>query len=518
MSDTPGSGGNRRGMLDAIERIGNSLPDPALIFVWLIVALMITSWLASAAGVSAVHPLDGRLMSAENLLSEENLGRLLVDMPQTFANFPPLGLVLVVMLGAAVAERSGLFAAAIGRAVRRVPQRLLTPATFLIALLSHHAADAAYVVLIPLAALLFREAGRHPLHGIAVAYAGISGAFVANLLPGQFDVLILGITHSAAKIIDPNHLLNPLGNWWFTASLACCLLPVGWWIADTIVAPRLTTVGFQPPVTPDANDLPEGAHADAGAERRGLRHAAVAALIVVGTFAALALWPGGAPLVDESVTGSARHAPFYKSLVAGFMLLFLACGWSYGRAVGSITSHRDVVRMMVEGLQELTPYLVLAFCAAHFIALFSWSNLGPILAIHGAEWLNSLQIGTVALLVPLLLVSMLFDLLIGSATAKWSAMAPIVVPMLMLVGVSPEMSTAAFRVGDSIVNIITPVAANFVLVLIMCQRWSTGFGVGSLISMMLPFSIAFGLTGIGILCLWAGLDLPLGPGAAASLQ
>jgi aminobenzoyl-glutamate transport protein len=518
----PGSGGRRHRALDAIERLGNALPDPALLFVWLSLALVAASVLAAAAGVSALHPLDGARIEAQSLLSKENLRRLLVEMPQTFTAFPPLGLVIVVMLGAAVAERSGLFAAAIGRSVRHLPDRLLTPATFLIALLSHHASDAAYVVLIPLAAMVFHRAGRHPLHGIAVAYAGISGAFAANLLPGQFDVLILGITHSAAKLVDLDHVLNPLGNWWFTATLAVVLFVVAWWVAERLVAPRLASMSYSEPAA--ATSAGEPAQAGAGPDTagsrtstHGLRHAAVAAAVVVAAYAALLLWPGGGPLEDPSATGSARHAPFYRSLVAGFMLLFLACGWAYGRAVGSIRSHRDVVRMMADGLRELTPYFVLAFFAAHFIAMFSWSNLGPILAIHGAGWLRSLELGPVAVLVPLVAVSLLFDLLIGSASAKWSAMAPVVVPMLLLAGISPEMSTAAFRVGDSIVNIITPVAANFVLVLVMCQRWSAGFGIGSLISMMLPFSIAFGIAGLALVCVWAGFDLPLGPGAPASL-
>lgn len=518
MSGPAGTRAHRSRPLDAIERVGNALPDPVVIFLWLMLGLVAVSVIGAWAGWSAVHPASGELLRAQSLLSAANIRRLLVDMPQTFASFPPLGLVLVVMFGAAVAERSGLFAAAIGRAVRNVPQPLLTPATFLIALLSHHAADAAYVVLIPLAALVYRQAGRHPLTGIAVAYAGISGAFAANVLPGQFDVLILGITQSAAQLIDPSRPLNPLGNWWFTASLAAVLLVVGCVLTERIVAPRLATnVPVADPATAARGDEPAANPVDAATTSRGLRRAGLAASAVILLFAALALWPWGAPLVDDSAAGPARHAPFYKSLVAGFMLLFLVAGWAYGRTVGSIRNHRDAIGMMSAGLRELTPYLVLAFCAAHFIAMFSWSNLGPIIAIHGAAWLRSLDAGAVMLLLPLLLLSLVFDLLIGSASAKWSVMAPIAVPMFMLLGISPEMTTAAFRVGDSIVNIITPVAANFVLVLVMCQRWSANFGIGSLIAMMLPYSVGFGIAGISLVGLWVWFDLPLGPGAPASL-
>jgi aminobenzoyl-glutamate transport protein len=444
--------------------------------------------------------------------------RLLVEMPETLVRFPPLGLVVVVMLGAAVAERSGLFAALIGRAVRAAPARLLTPATFAVALASHHASDAAYVVLIPLAAIVYREAGRHPLAGVAVAYAGISGAFAGNLLPGQFDALMLGITQSAAQLLVPGRALNPLGNWWFTAALGALLLCVAWPVADRLVEPRLRGV------VPDGEALAVGADGtgasssapDAVRERRGLVYAGLAAALVVVAFVLLANWPGYTPLVDRDATGYARETPFYRALIAGFMLLFLLSGWAYGRATGRIRTHRDVVRMMVEGLRDIAPYLVIAFFAAHFIAMFGWSNLGPILAIEGAGWLRGLQLPAVAMLVPLLLVSSVFDLLIGSASAKWSAMAPVVVPMLMLLGISPEMTTAAYRVGDSIFNIVTPVASNFVLVLVMCQRWVRGFGVGSLIAMMLPFSLSFGAAGLLLVAAWAALGLPVGPGSPAT--
>ncbi len=500
-----------RGLLDPIERLGNALPDPVLIFCWMIAALALVSVVAAGLGVAAQHPLTGEAIVAESLLSEANLRRLLAGMPDTFARFPPLGLVVVVMLGAAVAERSGLFAALIGRAVRLAPAALLTPATFLVALLSHHASDAAYVVLIPLAAILYREAGRHPLLGIAVAYAGISGAFAGNLLPGQFDVLMLGITQSAAQMIAPESPLNPLGNWWFTAALGLLLLAVAWPVAERVVGPRLRGIVPDGPALGSVGTAP----APSDAERRGLRRAGFAALLVAGAVAALTFWPGYTPLLDPDATGPARSGPFYRALVAAFMLLFLCCGWVYGRAVGCIASHRDVVRMMVEGMRDIAPYLVVAFFAAHFIAMFSWSNLGPIMAIRGAAWISSLDLPSAATLVMLLLTSSGFDLLIGSASAKWSAMAPIAVPMLMLTGISPEMTTAAYRVGDSVFNIVTPVASNFVLVLVMCQRWVRDFGVGSLIAMMLPFSIAFGGAGLLLVTVWATLGLPVGPGAPA---
>lgn len=496
--------------LDRVERWGNALPDPVFIFLALIALLVAASVAAAASGWSAVNPTTGEALIVKSLLSAENVGKLLTLMPETMTNFPPLGLILVVMLGAAVAERSGLFTALMTRAMRGVSNRFLSPAIFLIGLLSHQAADAAYVVLIPLAAIIFAAAGRHPFAGIAIAYAGISGAFAANLLPGQFDVLMLGITKSAAALLGPAPMLNPLGNWYFTAALGLLLIPVTWYVNDRIVEPRLGT-WTDPPPEGDVED-----HADPARQRRGLRRAGIAAILIALAFAAFTLWPGYRPLFNAEATGPARLEPFYASLVAGFMLLFFACGWVYGAAVGTIASHRDVVKMMTAGLATMTPFLVLAFFAAHFIAMFAWSNLGPVIAINGADWLRAQHLATPVMLILLLLMSSVFDLVIGSASAKWSAMAPIVVPMLMLLGVSPEMTTAAYRMGDSIFNIVTPVASNFVLVLVLAQRWRTDFGVGSLIALMLPFSIAIGLTGLCLVGLWTGLELPVGPSAPAT--
>lgn len=495
--------------LDRVERVGNALPDPVFIFVALIGLLIAASAAAALSGWSAANPVTGETIVVNSLLSAENVARLLTDMPETMTNFPPLGLILVVMLGAAVAERSGLFTVLMTRAMRGVSNRFLSPSIFLIGLLSHQAADAAYVVLIPLAAIIFAAAGRHPLAGIAIAYAGISGAFAANLVPGQFDVLMLGITKSATELLVPDHVLNPLGNWYFTAALGLLLVPVTWYVNDRIVEPRLGRWSDPLP------DLPHAGDSDRSAERKGLRRAAVAAIVIVALFAALTLWPGYTPLINGSAVGPARLEPFYTSLVAGFMLLFLASGWAYGDAAGTIRSHRDVVKMMIDGLATMTPFLVIAFFAAHFIAMFAWSNLGPVMAINGADWLRTQNLATPAMLIMLLLLSSVFDLVIGSASAKWSAMAPIVVPMLMLLGVSPEMTTAAYRMGDSIFNIVTPVAANFVLVLVLAQRWRADFGVGSLIALMLPFSIAIGVTGICLVGIWTGLELPVGPAAPA---
>lgn len=504
----------RRGWLDRVERLGNALPDPVFILAGCILVLIVVSVIAATSGWSAVNPVTGERLATQSLLSSENVAKLLVDMPETLTRFPPLGLVLVVMLGAAVAERSGLFAALLGGGVRKLPTRLLTPAVFIIGLFSHHAADAAYVVLIPLTALVFARAGRHPLAGVAIAYAGISGAFAGNIVPGQFDLLMLGITAPAAQLIDPSYGVNPLGNWWFTLAIGVLFTPIGWFVTDKVIEPRLGRWSGQ---------LPEGlAESDEmgvldARQKKGLVWAGVVALAIIGLFAALTLMPG-APLIDQTAEGPKRMAPFYGALVAAFTLVFFGCGWAYGAVTGSVPSHRTLVRMMSEGAKDVAPYIVLAFFAAHFVAMFAWSNLGPVLAVRGAEALTALSLPKPMLLVSLLGMSSGLDLVIGSASAKWSAMAPVAVPMMMLLGVSPEMTTAAYRMGDSIFNIVTPLASNFPLVLIIAQRWKPDFGIGSMIALMLPYSISFGAAGIGLVTLWVSLSLPVGPGAPATYQ
>jgi aminobenzoyl-glutamate transport protein len=499
----------RRGWLDRIERFGNALPDPIVIFLVLILMLIGVSVWTAGIGWKAFNPVTGDELVVESLLSPANIARLLVDMPKTFTEFPPLGLVLVVMLGAAIAEKTGLFSAMLGNSVRNLPQRFLSPCVFMIGVMSHHASDAAYIVLIPLAAMIYAEAGRHPMTGIAAAYAGISGAFAGNFIPGQFDVLMLGITAPAAQLIDPDFVMNPLGNWWFTLAIGLLFTPLAWFVTDRIVEPRLGAWRREG----EAAEIIEAVGPLTPPERRGLRRAGIAAAGVILVFAALALLPGFSPLIDQEADGPARFTPLYRSLIAGFFLLFLASGWAYGSAAGTIRSHRDVVQMMSSGMKSMAPYLVIVFFAAHFVAMFGWSNLGPVIAINGAEELSRMALPQPLLLVMLLMMSAVFDLFIGSASAKWAAMAPLAVPMLMMLGISPEMTTAAYRMGDSIFNIVTPVASNFPLVLILCQRWNPKFGIGSVIAMMLPYSIAFGTAGLVLVASWVALELPVGPGA-----
>ena len=508
-----------RGILGLSERAVNEPPGPGFIVVWLIGLLVVFSVGAALMNYSALHPtqLDENgqpvVISAVSLVSPDNIRRLWVEMPQTFTHFHPLGYVLVVMLGAGVAERSGLFASAMRQGVRGAPKFLLTPVVALVAMMGNLAADAAYVVLIPLARVLYAAAGRHPIAGITAAFAGVSGGFSANLLPGQLDALLFGITQASvdASALHPGWVANIAGNWFFIAAMVFLFLPVIWFVTDVIIEPRLKRY-----TAPDGDAMQNLGDADAPltpAQKKGLGRAGIAALLVCALWALFVFMPG-TPLIDEEAPiAAARLTPFYQSLVAGFFLLFFVSGWAYGAGAGTIKDHRDAVKMMSGAMGDLAYYLVLAFAAAHFVAMFNWSNLGLIFAVQGAGAIEQSGLPLPALLVLIVLFAGLVNLFVGSASAKWALMAPVLVPMMMLLGVSPEMTTAAYRVGDSTTNIITPLMVYFPLVLTFCQRWRTDFGLGSLTAVMIPYSLWLMIAGLGLTFAWVYLDLPLGPGA-----
>lgn len=519
------------GILGWVERTGNKLPDPVFIFFYLIIALVLFSVVAAMSGISAMHPTaldevtgNAQRIEATSLLSPENIQRLWVEMPTTFTHFHPLGYVLVVMLGAGVAERSGFFAAGMAKAVKSAPKTMLTPVVALVAMIGNHAADAGYVVLIPLAGILFAAAGRHPLAGIAAAFAGVSGGFSANISPGQLDALLFGITEEAvaASALDPSWTANIAGNWFFISVMTVVYLPIIWYVTDKIIEPRLgpwtggATAGRS---ADDASPDPAGESGELAS--RGLRHAGLAAVFVVGLWLLMVFAPG-TPLIDEAACEAiadadcsihAQLAPLYRSLVAAFFLLFLLTGWAYGRATGSIKNHRDLVEMMAESMKDMGYYLVLAFAAAHFVAMFGWSNLGLISAVHGAAAIDSTGLPLPIVLGLMVVFTGLLNLFVGSASAKWALLAPILVPMLMLLGISPEGATAAYRVGDSATNIITPLMVYFPLILVFAQRWQKDFGLGSLTAMMLPYSIWLMVSGTVLIVLWFYLGIPLGPDA-----
>ncbi len=516
-----------KGFLAWVERTGNKLPDPVFIFFYLSILLIIISVVCWLLGLSAMHPTTGEVIKSESVLSSENIRKLWTEMPKTFTHFHPLGYVLVVMLGAGVAERSGLFASAIRAALRNSPKALLTPMVALIAMLSNHAADAGYVVMIPLAAIIFASAGRHPLAGIACGFAGVSGGFSANIFPGQLDALLFGITEAGydASSIDVGWSMNIMGNAYFIVALMFLYLPLIWWVTDKVVEPRL---GKWVPDDRQASEYGDEDKPLTSGQQKGLKHAGLAVLGVCLFWLFMAYGhnlPGvsWSPLqyIGDEAKGMEWYTalgPFFKSLVAGFMILFLAAGWFYGKAAGSITDHRDLVGMMSESMKDMAYYLVLAFAAAHFVAMFNWSNLGLISAVHGANGIAATKLPLPIVLGLIVLLSAVLNLFIGSASAKWALLAPVFVPMLMLLGISPDGATAAYRVGDGATNIITPLMVYFPLILVFAQRWQKNFGLGSLTAIMIPYSIWMLISGVILMMIWVFLGLDLGPGAPMAID
>lgn len=501
-------------VLNGIERVGNKLPDPVFLFLWLIGALVVLSLVGAGLGWSAVNPVTGDTLVAESLLSPDNLRQLLIGMPSTLTDFPPLGIVVTIIYGASVAERSGLFTTAIRGALLNAPRSILTPVIVITGMVSHHASDAAYVVVIPLAAVMFAAAGRHPLAGLAAGFAAVSGGYAGNLFPGAQDALLLGITEPAAHLIDPSYSVNIAGNWFFIVGVVLVFTPIVWFITDRIIEPRL---GPWTPTGAAAAPSSEEKVPLTGDEKRGLMFAGVAILGMAALWAFITLLPAS-PFVDPAADPQQRFNPLYKSLAAFFAVTFFVSGAAYGVGSKTVQSHRDLVRMMRDGIVQLAPYLVLVFFAAHFVAMFNWSGLGPILAINAAEQLRQINLPAPLLLISVVLVSCFFDLFVGSASAKWSALAPIVVPMFMLLGISPEMTTAGYRMGDSVTNIATPLMSYFPLILTFAQRWDPKFGLGSLMSTMLPYAAAFLVAGLTMVALWVALDLPLGPGVGVHYE
>lgn len=493
--------------LDNIEKVGNRLPDPVTLFVILIAVVMLASWVASAIGAAVTHPGSGDTIRAVSLFSSENIQRLFVEMPETFASFPPLGLVLLVMIGIGVADKTGLIAAALKSFVSSVPNSLLTASVVFAGILSSLAVDAGYVVVVPLGAVLFHGAGRHPLAGLAAAFAGVSGAFSANLLLTSLDPLLAGFTEPAAQIFDPTYTVPATANYYIMIALTPIYVGVATYITDRILEPRLGTY-----TTPEEG-LDGEIDAAAGAplsdlERKGLRWAGVALLLtLIG--AALLVVPPNAPL--RGPEGPDWLNPFYQSIVALMLFFFFIPGLVYGWVTQKIRNDRDVVKMTADTMGDMGLYIVLAFVAAHFIAMFNWSNLGSIIAISGASGLESVGFTGLPLIISFVLVSGAVNLFIGSASAKWAIMAPIFVPMLMMLGYSPELTQAAYRIGDSFTNIITPLMPYFPLVIVFAQKYVKEIGIGTLISMMLPYSVGFGIFSTLLLVIWIFFGLPLGP-------
>ena len=491
-------------LLNVIEAAGNKLPDPAILFVVALLLVWVFSALLSNVQFAEIDPRNGKPIQVVNLLTGAALAAFLANMVNVFVNFPPLGIVLVALLGVGVAEHVGFIGAGLKAMLNITPRILLTPMLILVACLSHTATDAGYVLVIPLGGVIFYTAGRHPLAGIAAAFAGVSGGFSANFIPSGIDPLLQGFTQTAAQIIDPQRLVNPLSNWFFTSASTVLVVLLGWYLTDKVIEPRLRTLQ----VDGDTADMPK-LEPLAASERRGLAAGAVALL---AGLALLTLWavPATSPLRAPDGQITAFTAPLMRSIVPLIFLLFLIPGIAYGIVAGTVRSAKDVVTGMSKAMSGMGYYIVMAFFAALFTDAFGRSNLGALFALKGATLLQTLQLPPQVTIVGIIIVTAMVNLLIGSASAKWALLAPIFVPMLMQVNIAPELTQAAYRVGDSTTNIITPLLPYFPLVVVYCQRYVRGAGIGTVASMMLPYSGVFLVCWTAFLLLFWVAGIPLG--------
>ncbi len=490
--------------LDGIERAGNLLPDPALLFVFALLLVWVVSALLSGHSFDVPSAKGVTTKQVVNQLSGASLTTFLADMVKTFTGFHPLGVVLVALLGVGVAEHSGFIGAALKRLVAATPRTLLTPMLIFIAILSHTAADAGYVLVIPIGGVIFYAAGRHPLAGIAAAFAGVSGGFSANPIPSGLDPLLQGLTQEAVRILDPSRQVNPLCNWIFTGTSSLLIVGVGWYITDRIIEPRLKSVK----VDGDPADMPKD-EAMTDPERRGLRAGGLAMLLGIGALVGLSAMPQS-PFRSKTGSLTDFDAPLMQSIVPLIFILFLIPGVAHGYASGTYKSHRDVIKGMAKSMSTMGYYLVMAFFASLFIYAFNKSQLGVLLAVEGADALRAAKLPPQVTVVGIIGLCAAVNLLIGSASAKWALLAPIFVPMLMQLGLSPELTQAAYRVGDSTTNIITPLMPYFPLVVAFSQRYVKTTGIGTLTSIMMPYSMAFLVSWtLYLLAFWA-LGIPLG--------
>lgn len=505
-------------LLSTLEWLGNALPHPVVLFVILIALILIGSAVGSYFGLSVADPrpegaagraTDG-VIRVINLLDADGIRKILSNVVSNFTGFTPLGTVLVAMLGVGIADAAGVFSAGMRLIVLKAPIRFTTPAVVFAGVMSNTAGELGYVVLIPLSAVIFHSIGRNPLAGLAASFAGVSGGYSANLLLGTVDPLLSGITQEAARIIDPTYIVGAEANWYFMAFSTFLVTVLGWYVTDRIVEPQLG------PYKADDLDSDEAAMMSAEVtplEKKGLIWAGVS-FVILAIIVALMVVPADGILRNQD-TGAIANSPFFRSIVIFIFIFFAVPGIVYGIIVKKFTSDKDVINSMANSMSSMGLYLVIVFFAAQFIAFFGWTNLGQILVVHGANFITSIEINSMVLFIGFILICAFINIMMSSASAQWAVTAPIFVPMLMLAGYAPETIQAAYRIGDSATNIITPMMSYFGLVVAMAIKYKKDTGIGTILSMMVPYSVVFLIGWMIVFCVWVFvLGIPVGPGSA----
>lgn len=497
-------------VLAGIERVGNKLPDPTTLFVILAFLVVLISWICSLADVSAVHPGTGKTLTVTNLLSKEGFRQMWSRAVPNFSGFAPFGMVLVAVIGSGAAEKSGFLATLMKKMLANASPTLVTAVIIFIGINGNLAGDAAFVIMPPLAAVTYLGIGRHPLLGMFTAFAAVAAGFCANLTLGLSDALAYGFTEAAAKMIDPNYRTSPAINYYFLIASCITLTIVGTIVSEKLVAPRF-----------EGQDLDKYGKAEkvelTPAQDKGLRYAGISFLISV--FVLILMCIGDDPLMGDPKTGSimASSSPFMSGIIVTVSVMLFIPGAVYGFVSGKYKNDRQLFGDVVLAFKDMAPYILLCFFCAQFTNYFAWSNLGAIIAIKGADTLKALNFTGLPLLIGLVFVSCIVNIFIGSASAKWAILAPVFVPMMMLMSFDPAVTQVAYRIGDSITNPLSPLFYYFPLILGFAQRYEPETGMGTIIANMFPFSLCFTVVWLVQLMIWVVLNLPLGPGGGIYL-
>ena len=504
---------SNRGFLGAIERVGNKLPHPATIFVILCSIIIVVSAIMSKMGVSVTYTgldrstMEIKEMTAEvvSLLTPEGIRYMFTSAVKNFTSFAPLGTVLVALLGVGVAEGTGLIGTLLTKLVTSTPKRLITVVVVFAGVMSSIASDAGYVVLVPLGAIVFLSFGRHPMAGLAAAFAGVSGGYSANLLAGPTDALLAGISTEGAKLFSSTASVGTADNWYFIIVSTFVITIIGTIITEKVVEPKLGKY------TGDEKAVLTKISSE---ERRGLKFAGVATLIFL-VLIVISLLPNG--VLRNPETNEILKSPFMDSIVVIISLLFFIPGVAYGIGCRTVKSDKDVIHLMGKSMSTMGGYIVLVFFAAQFVQYFSYSNIGIVIAVNGANFLEGIGFTGIPLIISFIILTAFINLFMGSASAKWAIMAPVFIPMLMKLGTSPALVQMAYRIGDSTTNIISPLMSYFALIVAFAEKYDKKSGVGTLITTMIPYSIAFLIGWTILLIVWYGLGLPLGPGVGVAI-
>jgi aminobenzoyl-glutamate transport protein len=494
-----------KGILHWIEEMGNKLPHPFWIFILICLLVVVFSAIAALAGVSAVDPGTGETIVAQNLISGDGLRRFIQEMVTNFAHFAPFGLVLVMLMGVSIAERSGLLAVVMRTIAFSVPKKIVLPVIFIIGACGNIGSDAGIVIVPPIAALIFMQMGLHPIAGLVAGYAGATAGFTANFFIAGTDVLLAGISSEITEHMHGVPEVSATANWYFMIASTLLLGFGGAFIARRYTIPRCSRfeiTGEIETVTtnPKLSDI----------EKKGLRRAGLALLFYLILIAMLVV-PEGAPLRNQE-TGNIVPSPFLRGLIPILFMFFAIPGYFYGKTTGAIKKANDVLKQMEHGMKELSGYIVLMLVVAQFINLFYWSNLDTILAIKGANFLKATGLTGPVMFIMFMTIVAFLNIFLGSGSAKWAIFAPIFIPMLAQLGYSPAFVQLLYRIGDSITNCVTPLYIYFPLLLGWIHKYNKNIGIGTIVSLLVPYAVVLFIMWIVLLLIWFWLNLPIGVG------